>query len=115
MSLSSFATRNPFPSYQEMISAIEKFPDMGMSMAMYAEYGKAHHDHLKKVYESEMDDEICKKAGEAIYSMGGMQAMQMNYYVFYYFSPFAKSRDPDIQGMSRQLESAWDGIGEWQA
>lgn len=115
MALASYAARNPFPSYEEMIDAIEKFPDVGMSMAMFAEYGKPHHNHLKKAYESGMNQSVCKEAGQAIYDMGGMQAMQMNYYAFYYFSPYSKSRDPDIQGAARWLEAAWDGIGEWQA
>ncbi len=116
MSYKKFAAMHPFPSYEEVISAISAFPDKDMGMQMYAEYGKPHHELLKKAYESGMNDTVCKEIGQAIYNMGGMQAMQMNHYAFHYFSPFAKSRDPEIYlSAARHLEHAWDGIGEWVA
>lgn len=115
MSYKRFTAANPFPSYDQVIAAMVKFPDQAMSMEMYSEYGRTHHNLLKKAYESGMDPSVCKEIGQAIYKLGGEQAMRMNYYAFYYFSPFAKSHNPDMFGAVRQFEYAWDGIGTWQS
>ena len=111
MSLKSFISANPFPSYEEALSAIEKHPTM--SLAMYAEYGKPNHEALKNAYESGMDPKIVHKIGEFIYSLGGMQAMQMNYYAFATVAPFRYALDPDIRYAYKELEYGWDGVGYW--
>ncbi len=98
-----------------MLAAIDSHSDVAMSMAMWAEYGHAHHEALKTAYESGMDRATIRKAGEIIHNLGGMQAMQMNYYVFFYFSPFRSAHDPEIHSAYRDLEYGWDGIGEWKA
>jgi hypothetical protein len=84
-------------------------------MAMYVEYGKPHHEALKRAYESGMKADIVRQAGELIHSLGGMQAMQMNYYAFSVVAPFRASRDPDIQYAYKELEYGWDGVGQWQS
>jgi hypothetical protein len=113
--MNSFIKAHPFPSYDEMIRLIRSHPDPDLSMTMYAEYGKPHHEALKAAYESGMDKKEIRKAGELINSLGGMTAMQMNYYAFSNFGPFRKSADPDIRYAYKELEYGWDGVGSWMA
>jgi hypothetical protein len=113
--MDSFVASHPFPSYKEMQAAIERHPDVAMSMAMWAEFGKAHYAALKDAYESVMDPAVIRKAGQIIHDLGGYRAMQMNFYVFMHFSPFRFSDDPDIQYAYKQLEYKWDGVGDWVA
>ncbi len=111
--MDSFVATHPFPSYKEMQSAIERHPDVAMSMAMWAEFGKPHYEVLKAAYDSAMDPEVIRKAGQVIHELGGFRAMQMNLYTFMYFSPFRLSHDPDILYAYKQLEYKWNGIGDW--
>lgn len=111
--MDSFIAFNPYPSYKEMLNKIEKHPDTSISIAMWCEYGKPHHMLLKEVYESGMNKEIIRKAGEAIYKLGGMRAMQMNYYAFMHCSPFRHSENENIVFAYKDLEYGWDGIGDW--
>jgi hypothetical protein len=113
--MESFVTTHPFPSYAAMLRLIEGHPNMELSMAMWAEYGKVHHAGLQEAYESCMNPSIIRKVGETIHDLGGMQAMQMNYYVFANFAPFYQSPDPDIRYAYKELEYGWDGIGPWLA
>jgi hypothetical protein len=113
--MNSFIETHPFPTHAEMLKAINGHPDTQLSMAMWAEYGKPHHAALKAAYESGMDPAVVRKAGETIHSLGGMQAMQMNYYAFSFFSPFQRAKDPEIRYAYKQLEYGWDGVGSWVA
>ena len=113
--MNSFVASHPFPTYQEMRGMIERYPDATLSTAMWAEFGRLHHAALKAAYESGMNRDIVRKAGIAIKNMGGMHAMQMNYYIFAHFSPFRLSNNPDIQYAYKQLEYGWDGVGDWTA
>ncbi len=94
---------------------IERHPDVAISMAMWAEFGKPHHAALKEAYESGMNRDVIHKAGTSIYKLGGMQAMQMNYYAFAHFSPFRLAKDVELYYSYKALEYGWDGVGEWQA
>ena len=98
-----------------MLGMIERHPDVALSMAMWAEFGKSHYAALKEAYESGMNRDIVRKVGTIIHNLGGMQAMQMNYYAFSYCSPFRHSSDPDIQYAYKDLEYGWDGVGNWVA
>ncbi len=114
--MESFILSNPFPSYQQMTQDIEDYPDFGLSMAMYAEFGRRHYEVLKAAYESGMKREAIRHAGQVIYDLGGMQAMQMNFYAFAHFSPFRNAKhDPDVFYAYKELEYGWDGIGQWAA
>ncbi len=115
LTMDSFVATHPFPSYKEMQAAIERHPDVAMSMAMWAEFGKAHYAALKDAYESAMDPAVIRKAGQIMHDLGGFRAMQMNLYVFMHFSPFRLSDDPDILDAYKQLEYKWDGVGDWVA
>ncbi len=115
MPFQSFIASHPFPSYEEVIRIIEGHPDPALSMAMYAEYGRPHHEALKKAYEAGMSREAIRKAGEAIYALGGMQAMQMNYYAFAAASPFRFANDFETYYGYQHLQYGWDGVGDWMA
>lgn len=113
--LRAFVANNPFPSYDKMMDYIDNHPQMQLGMAMYAEYGKFNHECLKAIYDSGMDTTIAHEMGQKIYNAGGLQAMQMNYYVFNHYSPFSKSRNQEIYYTgSTILQYLWDGIGDWQ-
>lgn len=111
--MESFVAIHPFPTYKEMQKAIEQHPDVAMSMAMWAECGKAHYTVLKAAYESAMDPAVIRQAGQAIHDLGGFRAMQMNFYVFFHFSPFRYAKDQDLFYAYKSLESEWQGVGDW--
>ncbi len=114
--MKNYIANNPFPSYDKMIDSIDNHPQMQLGLAMYAEYGKFNHDCLKAIYESGMDEKVAREMGQKIYNRGGMQAMQMNYYVFNHYSPFSKARDQELYyDGSTLLQYLWDGVGEWQS
>ena len=62
-----------------------------------------------------MDPAVVRKSGMLIDSLGGMQAMQMNYYAFAAVAPFHLASDPDIRYAYKELEYGWDGVGNWVA
>lgn len=111
--MEAFIASHPFPSYATMIKRINEHPDASMGMAMFAEYGEAHHEALKAAYESGMKRDDIKRAGQIINNMGGIHAMRMNFYAFMYYSPFRQSRNEDLYYAYKQLEYGWDGIGDW--
>ena len=115
MSLLSYTSSHPFPSYEEMIRLMEDYPDLVLSVGMFAEYGRPHHDALKAAYESGMSRAAVRACGQKIHSLGGIQAMRMNYYALAHFSPFRLSTDPDIYYAYKELDYGWDGIGGWLA
>ena len=113
--MDNFVANNPFPSYDNMIQLIETHQDIELSMSMYAEYGEFNHECLKTIYESGMNRILAREMGQKIYDRGGIEAMQMNYYVFTQYSPFIRATNREIyyNGITC-LEYIWDGIGKWQ-
>ncbi len=113
--MESFVASHPFPSYAAMIKCINNHPDASMGLAMFAEYGEAHHEALKAAYESGMTRAAIKQAGERINSMGGVHAMRANFYTFMYYSPFRHAKNEDLYYAYKDLEYGWDGIRDWMA
>jgi hypothetical protein len=101
---------NPYPSYEEMDRR------HGDDIMLSAEYGRRNHDALKEIYESGMNKEIAREIGEKIYKRGGTRALQANCTSFARYGPFSNSVFPDVRyNGPKDLESAWDGIGDFMS
>jgi len=101
---------HPFPSYGEMCARIDEQFDFMQAMALSAEYGEYNHAALKKIYETFMDEAVCKKVGADIYARGGLQALTANCDIFKHCSPLADAI-PVVAEQAAVLEYYWDGIG----
>ena len=110
INLRTWITTHPFPSYEEMCSRIDKQFDFMLSMELGAEYGEYNHDAMKKMYESHMDETLCKKLGNDIYARGGLKALSANCTIFKYCTPLADA-SPHVADHAAILEWYWDGIG----
>jgi len=104
---------HPFPSYEMMCARIDKQFDFMLSMSLSAEYGEYNHLALKKIYESYIDEAVCKKVGADIYARGGLQALTANCDIFKHCTPLADA-SPSVAEYATLLEYYWDGIGEFR-
>ena len=90
-------------------------------LMMNSEYGHRNHNLLKEIYENIEDEELVRRNGEEINSLGGYQAMAYNFYAFaeilkYLIGEKAKTKfeQNDLYyKMKLQQENCWDGVGEW--
>ena len=113
-----FTEDNPFPNYNEMEDLFDspKNPDLKYYAFMWrTEYGEVNHECLKKMYESHLDEHVCKEMGKKIYKRGGFVALQACYYIMFHFSPYRLSNDRLVRFYPEIVQHHWNGIGEWQA
>ena len=96
-----------------MCARIDKGFDFMLSMSLSAEYGEYNHLALKKIYESYIDEAVCKKVGADIYARGGLQALTANCDIFKHCTPLADA-SPSVAEYATLLEYYWDGIGEFR-
>jgi hypothetical protein len=107
-----WVSTHPFPSYSEMCTIINN--TFGHEAFKYiAEYEENNHNALKLIYESNIDETISKNFGNLLYEKGGFNAMQANYKIFAYCSPFSDS-PPQVRVNVILLSWHWDGIGKWK-
>ena len=102
----AWVSTHPWPSYESIQKRLLK----DKRIDLWAEYGEFNHMALKLCYESFMDIDVCRKAGESIAARGGLDAMRGNYYVFSGYGPFADTDDVAVFYSGRQLEFLWEGI-----
>ena len=100
-----WVAEHPFPSYEDMCARID-----ALSIELGAEYGEYNHTALKKMYESKMNEVLCKGIGKAIYDRGGMKALMANCTIFKYCTPMAYA-PPNVKEQASVLDYYWDGIG----
>ena len=81
-----------------------------LAMELGAEYGEFNHAALKKIYNSKLDEAVCKKVGADIYNRGGLQALSANCDIFKHCTPLADA-PPSVAHQTSVLEYYWDGIG----
>ena len=98
-----------FPSYTEMCARIDERFEFTQAMALSAEYGQFNHNALKKIYETFMDEVVCKKVGADICARGGLQALTANCDIFTHCTPLADA-PPVVAHQATVLEYYWDGI-----
>ena len=110
INLRSWVQTHAFPSYEEMCACIDKKFDFMMSIELGAEYGEYNHAAMKKMYESYMDETLCKKLGKDIHDRGGLKALSANCTIFKYCTPLADA-SPHVSEYAAVLEWYWDGIG----
>ena len=110
--LRQWVADHPFPSYEDMCAHIDTYfsHDFVLSMELGAEYGEYNHKALKKMYESNMDETLCKQIGNTIYDRGGLKALMANCTIFKYCTPLADG-PPNVKDQAAVLEWYWDGIG----
>lgn len=114
INLRNWINSHPFPSYEKMCARIDEYiDDFRVAMVVGAEYGEFNHAALKKIYESQMNDEVCIKAGADIYARGGLQALKSNYIIFRDCTPLADA-SPSVAKQSAVLQFYWDGIEEFR-
>ena len=114
MNLRTWITSHPFPSYEEMCARIDEYiDDFRLAMVLGAEYGEFNHAALKKIYESHMNDEVCKKAGADIYNSGGLQALKSNYIIFRDCTPLTDA-PKSVAEQAGVLQFYWDDIDEFR-
>ena len=129
--IKKFVTKAPYPSYnfvEDMIlSKAKKWKDEGCMefkfhyLMMNSEYGLNNHNLLKEIYENIEDEDLVRRNGEEINSLGGTQAMTYNSYAFveilkYLIGEKAKTKFEQTElynKMILQQQNCWDGIGEW--
>ena len=112
ISLRAWINSHPFPSYEMMCARIDKQFDFALSMSLSAEYGEFNHDALKKIYNSNLNEVVCKKVGFDIYNRGGLQALTANCDIFKHCTPLADAPQ-SVAEQASVLEYYWDGIGEF--
>ena len=102
---------HPFPSYKDMMNKMLQIKEL---FVMCSEYGEANHERVKAMYESSIDKDTCIKAGKAINKAGGLTAMQACYYILFHFIRGFPAYCPEACYKVREVQSYWDGIGEWE-
>ena len=114
-----YINAHPAPSYKDVVQAIEN-SDHQLAMMMWAEYGNMNHDCITAIYKHLADTKTgkdgdmwpdrsaIKEHAQRIYDRGGMQALQMNWYVLRMFV----AKDVAAMYVDSHL---FDGVGEWQA
>ena len=105
-----WVTNHPFPSYEDMCARIDKDFDFMLSLELGAEYGEYNHAALKQIYESKINEELCKAIGQDIYTRGGLKALSANCTIFKYCTPLADASS-SVADQASLLEWYWDGIG----
>ena len=129
--IKKFVKKNPYPSYDFVenliLSRAKKFKDEGIMdfkfhyLMMNSEYGHRNHNLLKEIYDNIEDEELVRRNGEEIHSLGGNQAMAYNSYAFveilkYLIGEKAKTKFEQTElyyKMILQQQNCWDGIGDW--
>jgi len=98
----------PYPEYNTMNDLLlnDSASFLGHGFFWAAEYSVANHNRCKRMYESFLDKEVCKKEGSLINKDGGIDAMRACFYIMLHFT---KSQ------LIKELEVHWDGVGLWRA
>ena len=88
---------------------------------LFAEYGSENHYLFVDIWNNVDNRDLIRKAGERINELGGLQAMQANYYTLLdVFRNLYKDEldDPHVgiawDIMRCLINGAWNGVGEWQ-
>jgi len=133
MTMVAYEFVREFKSYDEMETEIAntKFNDKNMGIMMNAEFGIFNYEAMKVImnelekwdydYEEDngmnddyevpvLDDKRIKEWATKINERGGLQALQMNYYVMLYFM-INNLKD---KYKVKHLQSVFDGIGDWK-
>ena len=124
--------KNPYPSYDFITDLIlnkakewKQRGDMELKfhyLMMNSEYGYYNHNYMKEIYENIDDVELIKNNGNEIDTIGGIQTMEYNAFVFievlnYLIKEKAKINFEKTElyyKMKRQLQTSWDGVGSWK-
>ena len=130
--IKAFVKKNPYPSYDFITDLIlnkakewKHMGDMELKfhyLMMNSEYGYSNHNYMKEVYENIDDVELIKNNGNEIDTIGGIQTMEYNAFVFievlnYLIKEKAKTNFEKTElyyKMKRQLQTSWDGVGSWK-
>lgn len=108
--IEEYVKLNPYPSYDEIEKKLEKHLDL------YAEYGDLNHFCCKIIYENPTNKDLIVKMGKKIYERGGMTALQSNYHVIRYFTPFWESSNLVIKSYARMFDFYFTEVtDEWRA
>ena len=130
--IKKFVKKNPYPIYEVIrdlmlgkADVCKRKGDMEMKfhyLMMNSEYGYDNHKYMKEIYENIDDVELIKNNGNEIDTMGGIQTMEYNAFVFvevliYLIGEKAKTNFEQNElyyKMKRQLQTSWDGVGSWK-
>ena len=115
--LTSFIKENPYPDYNFI--EYDLLLKQEQSLEQYAEYGEINHALMKEIYEHIFDKNLIKQHGERIHSIGGMTALQQNYYTLltvlkHLIQQRRLDRDTIIlvfYNIKTIVSQYWDGIG----
>ena len=117
-----------FPTLEELenfllVDLPTRYPEQNLpTIQLNAELGAYNHMLLKRIFDSCVDPTVVRKAGEAIYERGAMQAMQANFYIYCHFIGDRLINDMGVTSEqfaelhyvhARKIERLWHGIGEW--
>ena len=102
----AWVSTHPWPSYDSVCKRLVK----DKRIDLIAEYSQSSHVALKLCYDSFMDIDVTRRAGESIAARGGLVAMRGAFYVFSGYGPFADTDDVAVFYSGRQLEVLWEGI-----
>ena len=108
--LENYIKENPYPTYEEMEERISH------NAVLYSEYGKMHHEYCKAIYENSTNKDLIVQMGKRIFNLGGMQALQANYNILRYFTPFSESDNSEIRSWGKIIEFYFmDVTPKWMA
>jgi len=99
--INQFVFLNPYPSYDEITKNIER------RMDLEAEYGVLNHTWCKTIYENPTNKKLIVETGQAIYRMGGMQALTKNKEIIQRYSPYWNS---SFKNQGRIIEECFSAI-----
>lgn len=120
--LQAFIRANPWPAKADVLDYIEKGTDHRFDLSDTRLY---NHDLARRLYEAgvlepQAECEEQRMAGFLLERLGGMEAMQYQFYIVQHMLCGSKIwpdkgelRGQDVSEFVKCLELAWDKIGSW--